>query len=97
MESYEQHLPLGNGHFLEFVNYDFTLKRKTAFYVYSFIVPVVLTSYMNTLVFLMPADSGERVSYLVSIFVSNAVFVSFCTSQMPQGQHCRNSVQFTVP
>ncbi|KAK7115850.1 hypothetical protein V1264_001652 [Littorina saxatilis] len=67
------------------LEYRLRLKRKMVFYVTSFIVPIVLTSYMNTLVFVIPAESGERVSCLVSIFVSNAVFVSFCTDQMPQG------------
>jgi hypothetical protein len=71
---------------VDYVIFDFTIKRKTSYYVVTFLAPVVLTSYMNTLVFLMPADSGERVSYLVSIFVSNAVFVSFCTDQIPQGK-----------
>ena len=36
---------------------------------------MVLTSYMNTLVFLVPLQSGEKVSFLVSIFVSTSVFV----------------------
>ncbi|KAK7487343.1 hypothetical protein BaRGS_00021432 [Batillaria attramentaria] len=68
-----------------YLEYVWTLKRKTTYFVISFIVPIVLTSYMNTLVFIIPADSGEKISYLVSIFVSNAVFVSFCTDIMPQG------------
>ncbi|XP_070178584.1 neuronal acetylcholine receptor subunit alpha-7-like [Littorina saxatilis] len=81
VESEEKEMLAG----VSFLVYTLKLRRKTTFYVISFIVPIVLTSYMNTLVFVIPAESGERVSYLVSIFVSNAVFVSFCTDQMPQG------------
>nr|KAG5699950.1 hypothetical protein BaRGS_018249 [Batillaria attramentaria] len=66
-----------------YLEYVWTLKRKTTYFVISFIVPIVLTSYMNTLVFIIPADSGEKISYLVSIFVSNAVFVSFCLDETP--------------
>lgn len=65
--------------------FHFVLKRRTEYYVMCFIVPVVVTSYMNTLVFIVPGNSGERVSFVVSIFVSNAVFIGFYTNQMPAG------------
>ncbi|KAK7466661.1 hypothetical protein BaRGS_00037228, partial [Batillaria attramentaria] len=67
-----------------YLEYTITMTRKTTFFVISFIAPVVLTSYMNTVVFLVPVESGERTSYLVTIFVSTAVFVSFSTNTMPQ-------------
>nr|KAG5711510.1 hypothetical protein BaRGS_025937 [Batillaria attramentaria] len=79
-----------------FLNYFLVIKRKTTFFVVSFIIPVVMTSYMNTLVFLIPADSGEKISYVVSIFVSNAVFLSFCTNVMPEGLDSTPLVMYLV-
>nr|KAG5712652.1 hypothetical protein BaRGS_029707 [Batillaria attramentaria] len=52
-------------------------RRKTTFYTVCLVLPMALTSYMNTLVFLVPLQSGEKVSFLVSIFVSTSVYVSF--------------------
>ena len=61
------------------------LRRKTTFFTMCLVVPMVLTSYMNTLVFLVPLEAGEKVSFLVSIFISTSVFTSFFTSVMPRG------------
>ena len=61
------------------------LRRKTTFYTVCLVLPMMLTSFMNTLVFLVPLQSGEKVSFLVSIFVSTSVFVSFFKDVMPRG------------
>ena len=53
------------------------LRRKTTFYTMCLVSPMVLKSFMNKLVFLVPLQSGEKVSFLFSIFVSTSVFVSF--------------------
>nr|KAG5711508.1 hypothetical protein BaRGS_025935 [Batillaria attramentaria] len=79
-----------------FLEYTWTLKRKTTYFVISFIVPIVMTSYMNVLVFIIPAENGEKISYLVSIFVSNAVFLGFCTNEMPQGLGSTPLVMYLV-
>ena len=64
-----------------------TLKlcRKTTFYLVSVVGPMALFTAMNCLVFLIPPQSGEKVSFLVSIFISNAVFSSFINQVMPRG------------
>nr|KAG5712654.1 hypothetical protein BaRGS_029709 [Batillaria attramentaria] len=61
------------------------LRRKTTFYTVCLVLPMALTSYMNTLVFLVPLQSGEKVSFLVSIFVSTSVFFSFFATVSPRG------------
>ncbi|KAK7506629.1 hypothetical protein BaRGS_00002104 [Batillaria attramentaria] len=61
------------------------LQRKTTFYTVCLVTPMTLTSFMNTLVFLVPLQSGEKVSFLVTIFVSTSVFVSYFTTMMPRG------------
>ncbi|XP_076459844.1 neuronal acetylcholine receptor subunit alpha-7-like [Babylonia areolata] len=61
------------------------LSRKTTFYAVCLVLPLVLTSYMNTLVFLIPLESGEKVSFIVSIFVSTSVFSGFFSGSMPRG------------
>ncbi|XP_070177835.1 neuronal acetylcholine receptor subunit beta-3-like [Littorina saxatilis] len=61
------------------------LRRKTTFFVVLTIVPLVVTSYLNVLVFLLPPDLGDKASYLVTVTISMSVFVSFFNTDMPRG------------
>lgn len=61
----------------EFPRYNFTVKRQWTYYVVAVIFPLVLTSIMVPLVFLIPAQTGEKISYLTAIFTSTAVFLNY--------------------
>ena len=60
------------------------LRRRTTFYTVCLVTPMVLTSYTNTLVFLVPLQSGEKVSFLITLLVSTSVYTSFFTEAMPR-------------
>ncbi|XP_046564511.1 neuronal acetylcholine receptor subunit alpha-6-like [Haliotis rubra] len=80
-----------------FASFEFLLKRKSMFYIVSIIFPMTLLSLLNACVFLLPADSGEKMSYLISIFVSYAVFMNFVNdSILKSGDVCRLSVYLTL-
>ncbi|XP_046368627.2 neuronal acetylcholine receptor subunit beta-4-like [Haliotis rufescens] len=84
-------------HISSVASFDFLLKRKSMFYVVSIIFPMALLSLLNACVFLLPADSGEKMSYLISIFVSYAVFMNFVNDSIPKsGDVCRLSVYLTL-
>ncbi|XP_076443925.1 neuronal acetylcholine receptor subunit alpha-7-like [Babylonia areolata] len=57
------------------------LSRKTMFYTVFLVLPLVLTSYMNTLVLLIPLESDEKVSFIES----TSVFSGFFSGSMPRG------------
>ncbi|XP_067650839.1 acetylcholine receptor subunit delta-like [Haliotis asinina] len=59
------------------------LSRKHLFHVLNLIFPMCLLSFLNSFVFLLPASSGEKMSYLMSVFVSNALFLSLIHNNMP--------------
>ncbi|KAL8569298.1 hypothetical protein ACOMHN_024246 [Nucella lapillus] len=61
------------------------LRRKTTYYTVMIILPMVLTSYLNLLVFFVPPDLGDRASYLVTLNVSLSVFSSFFNTDIPRG------------
>ena len=61
------------------------LRRKTTFYSVVMLFPMVLTSYLNVLVFLLPPDLGDKASYLVTLTVSMSVYVAFFNTDMPRG------------
>ncbi|CAL1547519.1 unnamed protein product, partial [Lymnaea stagnalis] len=60
-----------------FPRYNFTVRRQRTYYVITIIFPMVLTSVMIPLVFLIPSETGEKISYLVAIFTSCAIFLNF--------------------
>ncbi|KAH9512517.1 hypothetical protein Btru_038673 [Bulinus truncatus] len=62
----------------------FTLKRRPVYYVITILFPLVMTSLMIPLVFLIPVNTGEKVSYLVAIFTSTAIFLNFICNVMPR-------------
>ncbi|KAK7114908.1 hypothetical protein V1264_000889 [Littorina saxatilis] len=66
------------------LHFKFTLKRKVLFYVINIILPIVLLSLMNCLVFLLPVESGEKMTVSVTVFLSFAVFMSLINDSLPQ-------------
>ena len=60
------------------------IKRKTLFYIINIILPMTLLSSLNSLVFILPAQSGEKMTVSVTSFLSLAVFVSFINEALPQ-------------
>ncbi|XP_067648969.1 neuronal acetylcholine receptor subunit non-alpha-2-like [Haliotis asinina] len=69
---------------LRYVDIEFRLRRLSIFYTLSVIFPMCLLSFLNACVFLLPAASGEKVSFLVSIFVSGAVFLNYINDAIPK-------------
>ncbi|XP_059168131.1 neuronal acetylcholine receptor subunit alpha-9-I-like [Physella acuta] len=74
----------------------FHLKRNSLFYVISVLAPMITTSSMTSFVFLIPPDSGEKVSFLVTVFVSNAVFFNFVGTTMSRSMTLANMPRLTL-
>ena len=71
--------------FVDYTEYTIKIRRRTTYYVVMMVLPLVLTSYLNVLVFLLPPDFGDKTSYLVTVTISLSVFSSFFNSDMPRG------------
>ncbi|XP_046356869.1 acetylcholine receptor subunit delta-like [Haliotis rufescens] len=59
------------------------LSRKYLFHVLNLVFPMCLLSFLNCLVFLVPASSGEKMGFLMAVFVSNALFLNLIHDSMP--------------
>ncbi|XP_071092612.1 neuronal acetylcholine receptor subunit beta-3-like [Haliotis cracherodii] len=70
--------------YISMVYVTFIIRRRPAFFILNVILPVLLLSLLNVLVFLLPAESGERVSYAVTVLLALAVFLSFISETMPK-------------
>ncbi|CAL1541529.1 unnamed protein product [Lymnaea stagnalis] len=60
------------------------LRRSVLFYIITIMIPMSVTSLMTSLVFWIPPSSGEKVTFLVTIYVSTAVFINFFSDTMPR-------------
>lgn len=66
------------------VVFSLTLKRMRTFFVITIVFPVMLLSVLNIFVFLLPAESGEKVSLSVTILLSFTVLLTLINDDMPK-------------
>ncbi|XP_060072701.1 neuronal acetylcholine receptor subunit beta-3-like [Ylistrum balloti] len=66
------------------IDFSIHLTRRSAYFLVSMTTPVLLLCYLNPFVFLLPAPSGERISYTITIFLSLAVYMTIIGDNMPQ-------------
>ncbi|KAK3105601.1 hypothetical protein FSP39_001496 [Pinctada imbricata] len=67
-----------------FVNYTLTIKRKPLYVMVSVVTPIFLLALINPGVFIMPIESGERVSFAITALLSFAVFESMVGDYQPK-------------
>ncbi|XP_074509680.1 neuronal acetylcholine receptor subunit alpha-7-like isoform X2 [Sebastes fasciatus] len=60
-----------------------TLRRRTLFYALNLLIPCVLLSCMTLVVFLLPANSGEKISLGITVLLSLTVFMLMVAEIMP--------------
>ena len=66
------------------LKFKITLKRKPLYFILSVILPIVSLCVMNPVVFRLPVETGERVSYSITLSLSFAVFLSMTSDIIPQ-------------
>ncbi|XP_040053031.2 neuronal acetylcholine receptor subunit alpha-7a [Gasterosteus aculeatus] len=65
------------------ITYTLVMRRRTLFYGLNLLLPCVLISTLALLVFLLPADSGEKISLGITVLLSLAVFMLLVAEIMP--------------
>ena len=60
------------------------LRRKPKFVLTNVILPVVFMSVLNMVVFLIPVESGERISYCLTVLLAIAVFLTLVGDTIPK-------------
>lgn len=67
-----------------YIKYKFTLKRKYLWFFVSMVAPVVLLSMLTAFVTLVPVDCGERMSYIMTIFLAYAFYMDMVQRTIPK-------------
>ncbi|XP_053717814.1 cholinergic receptor, nicotinic, alpha 11 isoform X2 [Synchiropus splendidus] len=63
--------------------YIVTIRRRTLYYALNLLIPCVLLSSMTLLIFVLPADSGEKISLGITVLLSLTVFMLLVAEIMP--------------
>ncbi|KAH3738089.1 acetylcholine receptor subunit alpha-like [Dreissena polymorpha] len=66
------------------VSFTFKLKRRPAYVLVNVVLPILFLSVLNLLVFLLVPESGERVSYCITVLLSIAVFMTIVSAMLPR-------------
>jgi hypothetical protein len=61
-----------------------TLRRNPTYFILNIFLPIVLLSFMNLCVFILPVQSGEKASFVITVFLSLAVFLTIVSSNLPE-------------
>lgn len=62
---------------------DLEIRRRPSFLMVNIFLPVIFILTMNIIVFLLPVESGERVSFSITGFLAFTVFITILTDQLP--------------
>ncbi|CAC5375491.1 CHRNB1 [Mytilus coruscus] len=62
----------------------FNVNRNPLFYLVNIIFPIILLTFLNSFVFLLPATSGERISFSITVLLAIAVFMTMISSHLPK-------------
>ncbi|XP_060603873.1 acetylcholine receptor subunit beta-type unc-29-like [Ruditapes philippinarum] len=69
---------------ISIIQFDINFVRRSEFFVVNVIVPIACLSFLNCLSFAIPIQSGERLSYSVTILLSFAVFMTLVSDNIPK-------------
>ena len=68
---------------ISFAEFHIKLKRIPTYYVINLIAPVTLLALLNVCVFILPAESGERVGFSITCFLSFVVLLNVIMGFIP--------------
>ncbi|XP_035828832.1 neuronal acetylcholine receptor subunit non-alpha-2-like [Aplysia californica] len=67
-----------------FFRISFNLRRRPGFFLISVGMTLMLLSFVNLMVFLIPVESGEKISYCITVLLALAVFLSVIGDMLPR-------------
>ena len=69
---------------LSVVQWYLTFKRRPQFFFFNVILPIIFLSLLNCLVYCIPVESGERISFAITVLLSFAVFMTLIGDNIPK-------------
>ena len=66
-----------------YIKITLTLERRYVFFLLNLFSPVLILVFLNTLVFILPAESGERIGFAITCLLSLSVYMTFASENLP--------------
>ena len=66
------------------VSFKIVIQRKPMYYVTNILLPVILLGCLIAVVFAIPAESGEKISYSITVLLAMSVFLSIVSTILPR-------------
>jgi hypothetical protein len=76
------------------ITFSITLERKPQYYVMNMILPIVCLGILSILVFVIPVDAGEKMSYSITVFLAFAVFLTIISAELPNNSESTSTLSF---
>ena len=67
----------------ELIRYYIILWRRTAFYMVNYVLPALLINIISLFVFMMPSESGEKITLGISAMLNMTVFLMAVVGELP--------------
>ncbi|XP_060576263.1 acetylcholine receptor subunit alpha-like [Ruditapes philippinarum] len=67
-----------------YIDFNLYLERKPRFVIVNVILPVIFMAFLNTMIFAIPVESGERISYSITVLLAVAVFLTLVGDNLPK-------------
>ncbi|XP_048755488.2 neuronal acetylcholine receptor subunit alpha-6-like [Ostrea edulis] len=67
-----------------YISISMDMKRRPAFAVINIVLPMLFMVVLNLLVFVLPVESGERLSYSITVLLAIAVFLTLVGDNLPK-------------
>ncbi|XP_033733499.1 acetylcholine receptor subunit alpha-1-B-like [Pecten maximus] len=76
--------------------FNITISRLPAFHVVNTLMPIYLLLLMNPLVFVLPCDSGERVGFSLTVFLTFTVFITIINAVLPANSDSMSRLSYFI-
>lgn len=80
----EEHtLAFGKVFFSRFLNFNLTIGRRPSFLILTMVVPMSILTFGNLIVFILPNEAGERMSFSMTILLTMSVYATIISDKIP--------------
>ncbi|XP_021341616.1 neuronal acetylcholine receptor subunit alpha-2-like [Mizuhopecten yessoensis] len=76
--------------------FNITISRLPAFHIVNTLMPIYLLLVMNPLVFVLPVDSGERVGFSLTVFLTFTVFITIVNGVLPANSESMSRLSYFI-
>ncbi|OWF35900.1 Neuronal acetylcholine receptor subunit alpha-10 [Mizuhopecten yessoensis] len=81
---------------ISLTHFNISISRLPAFHVVNTLMPIYLLLVMNPLVFVLPFDSGERVGFSLTVFLTFTVFITIVNDVLPANSESMSILSYFI-